>query len=74
MFYVFSSTKLEKRVEQVLPGKEGEVAQTICTHISKDKNDQINRRKDKKKEIQVFICNGILLNHEEEQNFSSGGK
>jgi hypothetical protein len=41
--YVFSSTKLEKRVEHVLPGSVGgggEVAQTMYTHISKCKNDK----------------------------------
>jgi hypothetical protein len=42
--YVFSSTKLEKRAEQVLPGSEGvggegesggEIAQTMYTHMNK---------------------------------------
>jgi hypothetical protein len=45
--YVFSSTKLEKRAEQVLPGREGvrgrgrgrgmggEMAKTMYTHINK---------------------------------------
>jgi hypothetical protein len=39
--HVFSSTKLEKSVEQVLPGSMGreEVAQTMYTHLSKCKND-----------------------------------
>jgi hypothetical protein len=47
MAYVFSSTKLEKRAEQVLPGSEGvgmeirgqgqggEIAQTMYTHMNK---------------------------------------
>jgi predicted RNA-binding protein YlqC (UPF0109 family) len=42
--YVFSSIKSEKRVEQILPGRQGEVAQTIYTHVSKCKNNK-NRRK-----------------------------
>jgi hypothetical protein len=43
--YVFSSTK-SKREEQVLPRKwEGEVAQTMYTHVSKYKNDKINKEK-----------------------------
>jgi hypothetical protein len=42
--HVYSSTKLEKRVEQVLPGREGcgghggpggEMAQTIYAHMNK---------------------------------------
>jgi hypothetical protein len=42
--YVFSSTKLEKRAEQVLPGSEGkegwggqggEMAQTMYAHVNK---------------------------------------
>jgi hypothetical protein len=43
--YIFSSTKLEKRTEQVLPGSEkgweekreewGEVAQTMYVHMNK---------------------------------------
>jgi hypothetical protein len=40
--HVFSSTKLEKRAEQVLPRKvEGrvEMAQTILMHVSKREND-----------------------------------
>jgi hypothetical protein len=56
----------KKRVEHVLPGKEGEVAQTMYIHESKCKISQIKRKKDKKKENLVFICKGILLNHEEE--------
>jgi hypothetical protein len=42
---------LEKRLEQVLPrsrggGEEvGEVAQIMCTHVSKCKNDKIKKRK-----------------------------
>jgi hypothetical protein len=39
-----------KRVEQVLPGsgrqgERGEVAQTMCTHVSKCKNYEIKERK-----------------------------
>jgi hypothetical protein len=52
--YVFSSTKSEKRVEQVLPesrglgGVEGvNVAQTIHTHVSKCKNDKRKGEKNK---------------------------
>jgi hypothetical protein len=34
-------TKLEnKRPEQVLLGSSGDMAQTICTHVSKCKNDK----------------------------------
>jgi hypothetical protein len=38
--YVFSSTKLEKRAEQVLPGSEGvgtgaKMAQTMNAHMNK---------------------------------------
>jgi hypothetical protein len=39
--YAFSSTKLEKRAEQVLPGSEGsggeggEMAQTMYAHMNK---------------------------------------
>jgi hypothetical protein len=48
--HIFSSTKLEKRVEQALPGSEGsgwgggrlggETAQTMYTHINKIINDK----------------------------------
>jgi hypothetical protein len=38
-FMLFSSTKLYKRVEQVL-GVRGAVAQTMYTHVSKWKNDK----------------------------------
>jgi hypothetical protein len=45
--YVFSSTKLEKRARQILPGNEGdggggqdgEVAQTMYMHMNKCKNN-----------------------------------
>jgi hypothetical protein len=46
--YVFSLTKSEKRVEQVLPGSGEEVAQTMYTHISKCKNDKIKEKKNNK--------------------------
>jgi hypothetical protein len=41
LWYVFSSTKLEKRAEQILPGREmvggqgGEMAQTMYAHMNK---------------------------------------
>jgi hypothetical protein len=39
---VFSSKKLgNKRAEQVLPRRRGEVAQIMYTHVSKCKNDEI---------------------------------
>jgi hypothetical protein len=38
-WYAFSSTKLEKRAEQVLPGSKGgqggEMAQTMYAHVNK---------------------------------------
>jgi hypothetical protein len=52
IYYVFSSTKLEKRAEQFLPGSKrrgngkrghgGEITQTMYTHMNKC----INNRKD----------------------------
>jgi hypothetical protein len=53
---VFSSTKLEKWAEQVLPGSEGEgadgtgkvggeVAKIMYTHIRKCKNDKMKGKK-----------------------------
>jgi hypothetical protein len=54
--YVFSSTKLKKQVEQVLPGSGnwrgwglgGQVAQTMCINVSKCKNNKIKGGKKKK--------------------------
>jgi hypothetical protein len=51
IFYVFSSTKEEKkRAEHVLPGsgEGGEVAQIMYTHVSRCKNDKIKGEKKKK--------------------------
>jgi hypothetical protein len=47
--YVFSSTKLEKRVEQVPPGsggsgRRGYMAQTMYIHVSKYKNGKIKEK------------------------------
>jgi hypothetical protein len=44
--YVFSSTKSEKRAEQILPGRWG--GGTMYTHVSKCKNDKIKGEKKKK--------------------------
>jgi hypothetical protein len=67
----FSSTQLEnKRVEQVLPGSGswgwwevwGEVAQIICTHISKYKNDKNKRRNLKNVPGKFGICIFRIVN------------
>jgi hypothetical protein len=45
---VFSSTKSEKKAEQVLPGSRGwgaGGAQTMYTHVSKYKNNKIKGKK-----------------------------
>jgi hypothetical protein len=59
--YVFSSTKLENnRVEQILPGSGGVgVAQTMYTHVSKCKNDKINKNKIKR--LLIFIGSSCIL-------------
>jgi hypothetical protein len=52
--YVFSSTKSEKRAEQVLPGRGREVAQTVYTHCNKCKNDKIKGEKEKIRRVSLW--------------------
>jgi hypothetical protein len=39
---------------------EGEVAQTMYTHVSKCKNDKIKKRN------VVWLCSGVLFSHKNE--------
>jgi hypothetical protein len=77
MSYVFSSTKSEKRVEQVLPGRrvvweaweDGvEVAQTMYTHVSKCKNDKI---KGGEKRTKLRLESSILLSASRSGGYST---
>jgi hypothetical protein len=51
--HVFSSTKLEnKKVEQV-PGSQG--GQTMYTHVSECKNDKIKRKRKRDKKLSTVL-------------------
>jgi hypothetical protein len=36
-----------KRAEQVLPGRRRKMAQTMCTHVNKYKNDKIKKERER---------------------------
>jgi hypothetical protein len=74
--HVFSSTKSEKRVEQVLYGsrvwglrgrqrnlRKGEVVLTTYIQVSKCKNDKIKERKKKVNIIHNHVSHNNLINN-----------
>jgi hypothetical protein len=67
--YVFSSTKSEKRAEQVLPASRGlgsgrsggKRAQTMYADVSKCKKDKIKGEKNFKKELSFLRCSRVNM-------------